>query len=138
VTEIRGWRIDDRKEFLLIATISILVVLGLSKLRPRNQVVLVARTRGDIYSSLRPQTWDPGEVRRCEFAAWTDERGHLLLCGNSVQQAWGQTWIRKDIKDRIYAIAEQRQVYFQSAGQSVGRHRVQWSCVRDSDSLTCK
>lgn len=132
------WRIDDPKEFLLITGLAVLIVLGLTRIRPRDQLILVASTRGDVYSSLSRRNWGVGEMQRCAFAGATDDRGKLLLCGNSVQQAWEQAWIRKDIKDQIYALAEPRQVYFQSAGESVGRRRVQWSCVREADSLTCK
>jgi hypothetical protein len=131
-------QIDDPKEFLLITALALLVVLGLRAIRPRDRVLLVACTNGDVYSSLSRRPWNAGEIQRCEFATATDERGDLLLCGNPVVAAWSQTWIRKDIKDQIYKLAEQRQVYFQSAGESAGRRRIQWSCIRESDYLTCK
>jgi hypothetical protein len=131
-------RIDVSKNFLLATALAVLVVLGLMARRPRDRVLLVARTHGDVYSNLSRETWNAGEVQRCQFASATDERGDLFLCGSSAVNAWQQTWIRKDIKDEIYKFAESRQVYFESAGERASRSAVHWQCMRESEYLKCK
>jgi hypothetical protein len=51
-----------------------------------------------FWLDLRPGSWDFGETKRCAIASHgtiqPDKIGDLLLCGDKIQMAWSQTYLR--------------------------------------------
>jgi hypothetical protein len=106
--------------------------------------MLVAYAQGDIFlPALRPGSWQVGETRRCEIASRgslrPDKGRDLLLCGDTTQLAWSQTWLRGDIRNQIYDAAKALKVSFHSAGHS-GRKGTSpwWQCGRTSEGIDCE
>jgi hypothetical protein len=122
-----------------------LVLLVSIGCRPKNQNMLVAYVEGDVFlPDLRPGAWNSGATVECEIASRTstlpDRRGDLLLCGDKTQFAWSQTWLRADIKTKIYSAASHRVVNFHSSGHLGGpkdSHRF-WRCRSTSDNIDCE
>jgi hypothetical protein len=121
--------------------ISVLAAIGC---RPRNQNMLLAYVRGDIFlPDLRRGNWNVGETTRCQIASRTstapDSRGDLLLCGAETQGAWSQTWLRSDIKPQIYNAATEQAVRFHSIGHSGGRFGPDWwQCRKTPEGINCE
>jgi hypothetical protein len=121
-----------------------LVFLAATGCRPRNQPMLVAYVRGDVFlPDLRPGSWGVGETTRCQIASRTssapDQRGDLLLCGAQTQGAWSQTWLRGDIKTQIYNAATEQVVTFHSVGHDGGRFKPRWwQCRKTPEGISCE
>jgi hypothetical protein len=104
----------------------------------------VAYVQGDVFlPKLISGPWQVGETKRCEIASrgsvQPDKRGDLLLCGEKVQLAWSQSWLRADIRTQIYEAARIRRVYFHSIGRSRGRGKgPSWNCIRTGDAVECE
>lgn len=106
--------------------------------------MLVAYVQGDIFlPSIKSKTWTSSESVECQMASGTsippDQRGDVLLCGAQTQLAWAQTWLRGDIKSRIYENATILNVTFHGAGHGAGRYRPpSWTCKRLSEGIDCE
>ena len=138
-------QIKNHKKFAHKTALTVVGLLLLTTCRPSDKEMLVATTRGDVFSDIQPRIWRAGEVQQCRVASqWNtsvqpDDRGDLLLCGDSVLSAWSQGWIRKDVKNRIYALAEKRPVHFPvGIGHQSDRWGLWWSCIRRSEQIECK
>jgi hypothetical protein len=106
--------------------------------------MLVAYVQDDGFLlDLRPGSWDFGETKRCAIASrgtiQPDQRGDLLLCGDKIQLAWSQTYLRDDIKTQIYDMAKKQFITFHSVGHGGGRgESAWWLCKRSSEGIDCQ
>jgi hypothetical protein len=115
--------------------------------RPKSQNMLVAYVQGDVFlPHLNPGYWAIGEAKWCAIASRysdplsPDARGDLLLCGETTQLAWSQTWLRGDIKTQIYEAAKQQAVSFHSIGHN-GSSRgssPRWLCRSAPQAIDCE
>ena len=106
---------------------------------PPDRTMPVANVR-DVFSNLRPDKWDYGEVKKCQIASRStqkpDDRGDLLLCGGETLTGWSMSWLRPDVKTQIYENARTLTVTFRSAGHW-RRGDTQWLCRRTPDKIEC-
>ena len=126
----------------LAGALALIIAIGC---RPKNQNMLVAYIEGDFYSpDLRRRAWDLGATVECEMASRSntppDRRGDVLLCGETTQFAWSQSWLKADIKTQIYNAAKNRKVNFHSSGHLGGPKGSQrfWECRTSADNIDCE
>lgn len=111
---------------------------------PKTQQMLVVSVQGDVFlPDLRATVWYADEDKHCQIASLgsvrADSRGDLLLCGNATQLAWSQSWLRKDIRDQIYANATNQTVHFHNGGHPAGEYESPfWLCKKASETIECE
>jgi hypothetical protein len=106
---------------------------------PKDRTMSVAFSRTALYD-LKSDTWDYGRAQECQiFSSSTqraDQDGDLLICGADTLLAWGNLWLRPDLKSKIYDISRPFAVSFQSGGHS-SRARTWWVCTRTARGIEC-
>jgi hypothetical protein len=116
------------------------VLLLLTGCRPRNGTMLVVHGRANLYvpgQQVWPTEWAPGEIVECEIDVRHAEKA-LLLCGDSIQIAWGMTIVRPDVPGQMLGAATTTEVKFHSSGHRKTKHGpTEWYCRKDSASIDC-